>query len=264
MAAKAYWGAWRELPVEFPKVDSARVPEHWKSFGSRISPLTTSPRLAVNPANAMLNYLYAVLEADSRLALAALGLDPGIGVLHNDLRTRDSLPATLMEPIRPRVDAYLLDWLQRSSLKREWFFEQRDGNCRLMSTLAIQLSETSDIWGRALAPFAEGIAKSLWSEVATQSKKGQPATRLTQNRKREARGVQVAGPSKLVIRTPKLCPVCSKQVRPSNKYCRDCAPSVSSEILLKASKLGRLAAQSPAAEAWRFALKLKEDKWLAG
>jgi hypothetical protein len=41
----------------------------------RISPLTASPRLAVNPPNAMLNYLYAVLESESRLALAALGLD---------------------------------------------------------------------------------------------------------------------------------------------------------------------------------------------
>ena len=37
----------------------------------------------------MLNYLYAILESEARLALATLGLDPGIGVLHNDLRSRD-------------------------------------------------------------------------------------------------------------------------------------------------------------------------------
>src|SRR5208283_3805866 len=250
-AAKAYWGAWREFPVTFPKNDMVRIPEHWKIFGSRISPLTSSPRLAVNPPNAMLNYLYALLEAEARLALAALGLDPGIGVLHNDSRTRDSLACDLMEPIRPKVDAYLLDWLQRSPLKREWFFEQRDGNCRLMSSLAIQLSQTSDIWARDLAPFAEGIAKSLWSETATQSRKKQLATRLTQNSKREARGILVAKPAPLAIRRSKLCQVCGTQVRSSNKYCRDCAPSVSSEILLKAAKLGRLAAQSPEAQALR-------------
>ena len=91
----------------------------------------------------MLNYLYALLESESRLALAALGLDPGLGVLHNDLRTRDSLACDLMESIRHE---FLLDWLRRTPLRREWFFEQRDGNCRLMADLASKLSETTHIW----------------------------------------------------------------------------------------------------------------------
>src|SRR5262249_33846822 len=121
----------REVPVNFSKADSLKIPEHRKSFGGRMSPLTNSPRLAVNPANAILNYLYAVLESESRLALAALGLDPGLGVLHSDLRSRDSLAADLMEPVRPEVDALLLRLLKTEQLRREWFFEQRDGNCRL-------------------------------------------------------------------------------------------------------------------------------------
>lgn len=50
--------------------------------------LTNSPRLATNPANAILNYLYAILEVEARLALATLGLNPGIGVLHVDNNTR--------------------------------------------------------------------------------------------------------------------------------------------------------------------------------
>jgi CRISPR/Cas system-associated endonuclease Cas1 len=32
----------------------------------------------------MLNYLYAVLESEARLAASALGLDPGLGVMHAD------------------------------------------------------------------------------------------------------------------------------------------------------------------------------------
>jgi hypothetical protein len=44
------WGAWRSLPVVFPKADLMRVPQHWRSFGARVSPLTGSPRLSVNPA----------------------------------------------------------------------------------------------------------------------------------------------------------------------------------------------------------------------
>ena len=77
------------------------------------------------------------------MALAALGLDPGIGVLHVDTPARDSLACDLMEAVRPRVDAYVFDWISREPLRREWFFEQRDGNCRLMGPFAIRLSETA-------------------------------------------------------------------------------------------------------------------------
>jgi hypothetical protein len=163
-AAAAYWSAWRNLPVQFPKVDLQRIPEHWRTFGPRISPLTGSPRLAVNPANAILNYLYAILESEARLAAAALGLDPGLGVLHTDTAGRDSLACDLMEPIRPKVDAYLLDWIKRGPMRREWFFEQRNGNCRLMGSFAAQLSETASSWRSAVAPYAERTSRILWDD----------------------------------------------------------------------------------------------------
>ena len=83
----------------------------------------------------MLNYLYAVLESEARLAVAALGLDPGLGVLHVDSGNRDSLALDVLEPVRAQVDSYLLEWITRLPLRREWFFEQRDGNCRLMRTV---------------------------------------------------------------------------------------------------------------------------------
>jgi hypothetical protein len=33
-----------------------------------------------------------------------------------------------MEAVQSDLDANLLDWLPRQPIKREWFFEQRDGN----------------------------------------------------------------------------------------------------------------------------------------
>jgi CRISPR-associated protein Cas1 len=96
-AAKTYWSAWRNLPILFPQRDLPRVPDHWRTFGYRISALTGSPRLAINPANAILNYLYALLEAEARLAAATLGLDPGIGVMHVDTPYRDSFANQLSE-----------------------------------------------------------------------------------------------------------------------------------------------------------------------
>jgi CRISPR-associated endonuclease Cas1 len=113
-AARLYWSAFSTLPISFPKNDLKRTPQHWLAFGARVSPLTGSPRSACNSANAILNYLYALLEAEARLAAAALGLDPGLGVLHVDTTARDSLACDLMEPIRAQIDAYLLDWLPDS------------------------------------------------------------------------------------------------------------------------------------------------------
>ena len=194
-AALAYWKAWHELRVPFQKADLQRIPEHWRTFGSRISPLTKSPRLAVNPPNAMLNYLYAVLESEARLALSELGLDPGIGMLHSDTRTRDSLACDLMEPIRPQVDSFLLNWLGRAPLQRKWFFEERGGNCRLTSEFAAELSGTSKAWRQALGPVAEWITRTLWSTMSRSSHMKVPATRLTQDRKREAKGIPIVSPN---------------------------------------------------------------------
>jgi CRISPR-associated protein Cas1 len=123
--ASVYWSAWQKVVIDFPRKDLPRVPVHWRMFGTRRSPISGSPRLAANPANAMLNYLYALLESESRLSATAMGLDPALGFLHLDTGYRDSLACDLMEPVRPKVDAYVLDWLNREPLKREWFFEQR-------------------------------------------------------------------------------------------------------------------------------------------
>lgn len=111
-----------------------------------------------------------------------------------------------MEPIRPRVDAFLLDWMRREPLQRKWFFEERDGNCRLTGEFAAQLSETSKLWKQALGPFAEWMLRALWSGSSSTSKIGTPATRLTQDRKREAKGIPtlpLADPA-ITERTPPL------------------------------------------------------------
>jgi CRISPR-associated endonuclease Cas1 len=249
--ALAYWGAWHDVAVSFPRADMPRVPEHWLKFGTRMSPLTTSPRLAINPPNAMLNYLYAILESEARLALAALGLDPGMGFLHNDLRSRDSLACDLMEPIRPRVDAYLLDWLTQGPLKREWFLEQRDGNCRLMGAFAATLSESASMWRRALAPFAEGIARALWSSTSKKRRLENLSTPLTQTRKREARDNSVPAEQGLVFKTPNVCGVCGTSIATACKYCRICATTIRRENVIKVSKLGRLETHKPQAQARR-------------
>ncbi|HLY59535.1 MAG TPA: CRISPR-associated endonuclease Cas1 [Terriglobia bacterium] len=250
-AALAYWSGWHSLPVMYPRNDLARIPKHWLTFGARRSPLTGSPRLAVNPLNAILNYLYAVLESEARLAAAALGLDPGLGVMHVDTRTRDSFACDLMEPIRPQVDAYLLDWILREPLRRGWFFEQRDGSCRLMGAFAAMLSETAPTWARAIAPVAEWVTRTLWSGIVRANKQLQPATRLTQGHRREAKGNPVDFSAIPAPRPPVVCRACGGSIARGSSNCLKCAQTTAKETFLEVAKLGRLATHSPKAEALR-------------
>jgi hypothetical protein len=257
-AGSAYWSAWRTLPISFPRNDITRVPDHWCTFGTRISPLSGSPRLAANPANAILNYLYALLESESRLAAAALGLDPGLGVLHVDKPNRDSLACDLMEPVRPQVDTFLLDWITREPLRREWFFEQRDGNSRLMGSFAVRLSETAPTWGRVVAPFAEWVARTLSSTISKPNRQIGPATRLTQRHRREAKA-GVSTPTKPAPRPQAICHICGAPIAPGRSYCASCVTTVAKENLVEVARSGRVAAQSPQAQTRRSATKRRHD-----
>jgi CRISPR-associated protein Cas1 len=246
-AALVYWGLWRGLSISFPRHDLPRVPDHWRTFKTRQSPLTNSGRLAINPVNAMLNYLYALLESEARLAAVALGLDPGLGMLHADTDARDSLACDLMEPVRPVVDAYVLRWVMTQPLQRDWFFETREGNCRLMGAFAAQLTESSRAWGQAVAPIAESVTKLLWSSVRTGTKRIGPPTRLTQQHRRQAKG-ESALLRETPPRAPKTCPVCGASPV-HGTYCEKCAVVTSAERMVEVAKAGRIAAQGASARA---------------
>jgi CRISPR-associated protein Cas1 len=257
-AALTYWSAWAELPIQFSRTDRRRVPEHWQTFGARMSPLTASPRLAVNPPNAILNFLYAVLESEARLAAAELGLDPGLGVLHRDAPNRDSLACDLMEAVRPLVDAYLFDWISRGPLRREWFFEQGNGNCRLMGSFATKLSETALIWRRAIAPYAERATKILWQGRSKRSPFNPLPTRLTQSMRSRAERTKPTSTTPVLPKTRPRCGVCGGTVTTGSRYCVNCVPVVNRENLLAQAKLGRIATHSATAEARRAATQRKQ------
>jgi hypothetical protein len=201
-----------------------------------------------------------LLESEARLAAAALGLDPGLGVLHVDTPARDSLACDLLEPVRPQVDAYLIDWITRQPLKREWFFEQRDGNCRLMGPFAVRLSETAHIWGRAVAPIAEWVAQQLWLTTRKRTQTDLTPTHLTQTHRREARGVSSVPIRPVAARAENLCLGCGKSINPGREHCADCAVSPAAERLAIASRLGRLAAQTPEALAKQAASQRRHSR----
>jgi CRISPR-associated endonuclease Cas1 len=256
--AQIYWTMWRKLQVKFPQKDTRRLPEHWLTFGARASPLTGSPRVAVNPANAMLNYLYALLEAESRLALSAMGLDPGLGVLHADTPARDSLACDLMEAARPLVDAYVFDWITSEPLRREWFFELGNGNCRLMAEFAERLAHTASMWARAVAPHAEMIARGFWTRRKSSSNEERIPTRLTETRRRKARQHVRKQYLPEHPKPLRICRTCGTDLKRGHSNCAKCSIPISRGNLLIAAESGRIATHSPEAEARRRATQLKQ------
>jgi CRISPR-associated endonuclease Cas1 len=160
-AAGAYWDAWSGVSVPLGSGDVERVPEHWRTFGKRHSLLSNGPRLACNPPNAILNYLYALLEAETTLACHAVGLDPLIGIFHTDQRSRASLALDAMEAVRPIIDAYVLALVTQRTLSREDFVETRQGACRLTPRLAERLADTADTWRHHIGPVVEAAAHAF-------------------------------------------------------------------------------------------------------
>ena len=198
----------------------------------------------------MLNYLYALLESEARLAAAAAGLDPGIGFLHVDTDARDSLACDLMETCRPHVDGFLLEWIMSQPLRREWFFEQRDGSCRLMAPFAVRLSGSAPAWRQLLAPITDWASQVLWSTVRHNGRRTPAPTHLTQSHRREAKGLphlHVAAPP----RPPRLCRNCGASVTAGYQRCASCKVTVCTQELIKAAEEGRPVSHSPKAEAKR-------------
>jgi len=259
LAAKLYWSQWANLPIRWIRKDEDRVPAHWKRFTSRISSITHSPRLATDPVNACMNLLHGLCEAECRIALIGTGLDPEIGLMHRDAPNRSSLANDAQEVLRPMVDSFVLNWVQTEFLRKADFWEDKNGNCRLVSDLCRRLSETSAFWRRAVAPVAEWIAEALWSSaVKSANQERTLPTRLTQRRRSEGRGRQYFPPPNVAPSLQTICQSCGALTL-GGRHCRRCGKEVSGKKLVELAKLGRAAAVGPEAQKKRSETQHKHE-----
>lgn len=112
-AAAIYFGEFGKLPLNL-------------SFSGR------SRRPPRDPINALLSLGYTLLAAEAGGALAAHGLDPGIGFLHELDYGRPSLALDLIEAFRhPVVDRLTLSLVNRRVLVAEDFEIQTNGGYHL-------------------------------------------------------------------------------------------------------------------------------------
>ncbi len=121
--------------------------------------------------------------------------------------------------------------------------------------LAVELAQTAPIWGRAIAPFAEWVTRTLWSYTTKPGNQVAPPTRLTQRHKREAKNAPSFPPAEPGPRRQNLCRNCGKTIRGGRIHCGECAIENSTQRLVEAARLGRLAARSPEARAKRSATR---------
>ena len=83
-----------------------------------------------DPANAVLSLGYTLLHFEAVRACHGAGLDPMIGFFHELEFGRESLAADLIEPLRPRVDAWAWDQFRHQVLRVDDF--RREGDACLL------------------------------------------------------------------------------------------------------------------------------------
>jgi CRISP-associated protein Cas1 len=142
-AGKAYFSAWHGVPLRWVANMRRPIPAEWHHVGPRSSDLaekTSKNRNATHPINAMLNYAYAVLEAQVRIQVVSDGYDPTVGIMHHDYRGGPAFVLDKMEPWRPAADRSVLKIALENDLSPGDFALRRDGVCRLNPQLAMQVA----------------------------------------------------------------------------------------------------------------------------
>lgn len=85
-----------------------------------------------DPVNALLSFAYTLLYNRCATMLEAVGLEPGLGLLHVFRAGRQSLACDLMEPLRiPLVDRFILSLCNRRRVQFDEFEISEQRGCRL-------------------------------------------------------------------------------------------------------------------------------------
>jgi hypothetical protein len=243
-AAAAYWSAWSPITVPFAKRDQPKIPAHWQTLGSRASAVSGTPRSATNPANALLNFCYSILETEVRLAVLTMGLDPGLGFLHADLRSRDSFVYDVIEPLRPVVDGLVLTLLEERTFGAREFHEGRNGVVRLMPPLPQALAEMSPQLARLAAPVVEQVAQRLARNQGTIEQPLAVPTLLTQANRSAGRDAVRTSKKRATalekLEAPSACRTCGVLLSERGRqYCGDCWTEAQTTQVVEFAAAGR-------------------------
>lgn len=151
--AADYFRVWSGLSIKWKPLKRYPIPRDWGTYRTRVA-LRHGIRLrsdgggynrgATHPVNAMLNYAYAVLIAQTQIRLIIEGYDPTMGIMHEKKALRGINPGFAldhMEPLRPVVDRAVLQLVDTATFTGADFSIQHDGVCRMNPELARRVAQ---------------------------------------------------------------------------------------------------------------------------
>lgn len=112
-AQKALFSHWRQ-----------QIPADW-GFEKRIR------RPPPDPINALLSFSYTLIHHEAIRQAKCYGLDPDLGFYHRLAYSRQSLACDLMEPLRPRIETWLVELVCKGMLNKRHFTKTSAEGCFL-------------------------------------------------------------------------------------------------------------------------------------
>lgn len=122
-----------------------------------------------DPANACLSLAYTLLHYDAVHAAHIAGLDPFLGFYHRPAFGRESLASDLIEPLRPRVDAFVIELLGRREVRPEHF--SHDGRACLLSKAGRRHFYAA--WEQAVLPLRRALRRECRILVVAMRRAGE-------------------------------------------------------------------------------------------
>ncbi|AFV22383.1 CRISPR-associated protein, Cas1 family [Methanolobus psychrophilus R15] len=101
---------------------------------------------AGDKVNVMLNYGYALLEAECLRAINTAGLDSHVGFLHEMNPSKDSLAYDLQEPFRFLVDLSVINLIESEKMDNSDFIRTESYSLRLKPSGAKKITEEFNKW----------------------------------------------------------------------------------------------------------------------
>jgi CRISPR-associated endonuclease Cas1 len=200
-AAAYYFGSWaNRVRIRFDYMSMRRIPAHWLMYSERSSMLSDGKRHALNPVNALLNYVYSLGYAEARIACIGAGLDSRLGYLHVDAEGRDSLALDVLETVRPDIDRWLMQFIASRVFSAGDFIESGkrgnipSGTCRIVAPLTHEICEMSIQWQAPLAEAAETVRALI---LGTTKARRTPTRRASRARNTDMTLVQTLMPDEL-------------------------------------------------------------------
>lgn len=145
-----------------------------------------------------------------------------------------------MEAVRPKVDAYVFEKLQKETFRASDFSETVQGACRLMPSLTHLLAGTASRWATEIAPIAEQVAEMLANAPGSRIRR--LSTPLTQTNRSLGRNDNQRKPNHKrwnMATVSSVCRICGQELVDRNRsYCDTCSKERRVEVVASFARSG--------------------------